>query len=233
MLTATLALGRPATLGRPLARLPAPLAPRCAHPACSYSSVADTVSAALWVAVAAYGSSILATEYIGRGWLNPDVPLRVGPSQVPGAGRGVFAGADLSAATLLGHYPGRLVNPYRYEQKRQAVPRCSGYSWVLDDGVGVLDPTDARGVLLEPLPRLVLPGSDGGEGSSLTAALGSIPTTLALINEPSLGLDVNVVTEQRGTTLLFSTGRDVAEGEELFLDYGPVYDRSGYGKSGD
>ena len=206
-------------------RAPAPLLTRrlgrCAPAACSLGSAADATSAALWIAVAAYSGSLLLSDKLGRGWLSERVALRVGPSGVPKAGRGVFAAADLPAATVLGHYPGRLRTLAAYEHKRCALPATASYCWVLDENRGVLDPTDSRGVLLEPLPRLAL--ADG------QISLGAIPTTLALINEPSVGFDVNVVTEQKGSTLLFATGRDVACGEELFLDYGPTYDRSAYG----
>lgn len=184
------------------------------------STVVDATNAALWVAVAAYGGSILFPQAIGRGQLDGSVPLRIGPSLVPGAGRGVFAAADIPAFQTLGSYPGRLISGVQYEQKRLAVPATSSYCWVLEDGMGVLDPTDAQGTLLEPLPRVEVGGF----------SLGAIPTTLALINEPSLGLDVNVATEQRGSTMIFATGRDISSGEELFLDYGPLYDRSGYGR---
>lgn len=162
---------------------------------------------------------MLASPYIARGLLNPSIALRIGTSNVPNAGRGVFADADLPAATVLGAYPGMLRTPADYEQKRLAAPAASSYCWVLDDS-SALDPTDEQGVLLEPLPRLAF-------GKALT--LGAVSTTLALINEPALGMDVNVVTAQSGSILTFSTGRDIARGEELFLDYGPLYDRSAYG----
>jgi hypothetical protein len=59
---------------------------------------------------------------------------------------------------------------------------------------------------------------------------GTVPTTLALINEPAPGWDVNVDTFERGWELTFALNRDVLAGEELFLDYGPMYDRSSYGR---
>ena len=208
-----------------------PLLKRVIQPRSSAASLstlttyADATTAALWVAVAAYGSQIVASQYLSRGWLNPDVALRIGQSSVPGAGRGVYAASDIPMATALGHYPGRLLSQVAYEQKRMATPAAASYCWVLDEQCGVLDPTDAQGVLREPLPRL-----DGVP--LLEPLLGTIDTTLALINEPSagMGLDVNVATEQRKDTLIFSTARDVATGEELFLDYGPLYDRSAYGR---
>ena len=187
----------------------------------SSSTVIDATNAALWVAVFVYGGSIALSDKIGRGWLDTSIPLRIGPSNVPGAGRGLFAAGNIAAYTTLGAYPGVLRTPAQYEEKRLNCPQTSSYCWVLEEGQGgVLDPTDERGVLLEPLPRLALGGF----------TLGAVPTTLALINEPGLGFDVNVATEQRGSEMLFSTSRDVEAGEELFLDYGRLYDRSSYGR---
>ena len=90
-----------------------------------------------------------------------------------------------------------------------------------------LDPTDDTGALLDMLPCCGWPPQLAG------VLGGSIPTTLALINEPPPGVGgVNVLTEIVENSLVVSTGRDVAKGEELYLDYGPRYDRSGYGGGG-
>lgn len=154
-------------------------------------------------------------EQRSRGWLEAGVPLQIGPSCVPGGGRGVYAAADVSARTSLGAYPGRLLPYDAYHAKCARAPNTGNYCWMLAEGV--LDPTGDDGVLLEPLPLLG------------TLPIGSIPTTLSLINEPPPGCDVNIMTEERGDgVLLFSTARDVAAGEELYLDYGVNYDRSHY-----
>ena len=111
-----------------------------------------------------------------------------------------------------------------YQQKLRAAPEVAQYCWQLSDDQGgcrgVLDPTDASGALLEPLPLL----------ERLPALLpsASVSTSLALLNEPAPGADVNVDTREEGTVVYFVVGRDVAEGEELYLDYGRVYDRSSY-----
>ena len=97
------------------------------------NSAADAANAALWLAVVTYGASIFKSDYLAHGWLNPDVAIRVGPSSVPGAGRGVFTEAYLPAATVIGHYPGQLLSPSLYEEKRLAAPDAAGYCWVLED----------------------------------------------------------------------------------------------------
>ena len=56
------------------------------------------------------------------------------------------------------------------------------------------------------------------------------PTTLALLNEPGPGGDVNVGVAVEGADVVFSAERDVRRGEELYLDYGQDYDRSSYGR---
>jgi hypothetical protein len=61
-----------------------------------------------------------------------------------------------------------------------------------------------------------------------------VSTALCRINEPPKGKDVNVVTEEdlETRTVTFFLERDVFEGEELHIDYGLTYDRSGYGNTG-
>ena len=47
------------------------------------TTVVDATNAALWVAVAAYGSSIAFSDRIGRGWLDQSVALQIGASGTP------------------------------------------------------------------------------------------------------------------------------------------------------
>ena len=57
---------------------------------------------------------------------------------------------------------------------------------------------------------------------------------LCRINEPPLGRDINVVTDEdrEKRQVVFSLERDVYSGEELYIDYGLSYDRSQYGGGG-
>ncbi|KAL1530563.1 hypothetical protein AB1Y20_001464 [Prymnesium parvum] len=157
-----------------------------------------------------------------RGWLAAPHALEVSRSQVPGGGRGVFAAETLPPGTVLGTYPGRLVPLGPYTRKLKIAPRTSNYCWTLGGDRGALDPTDEQGILCEPLPFFKdLPSLD----------MLSIDTTLALINEPSPGFDVNVKSEEVGEDVYFYTERQLLAGEELFLDYGTTYDRSSYTRS--
>mmetsp|Transcript_39896 Transcript_39896/g.113171 ORF Transcript_39896/g.113171 Transcript_39896/m.113171 type:complete len:110 (-) Transcript_39896:199-528(-) len=104
--------------------------------------------------------------------------------------------------------------------KAMRAPGAKDYCFVTDLGLP-LDPTNASGDLSEwpegcrwPLPDDV---------------------TLACINEPMPGslvnVEANLLQPSSGGSprrVVFSTIRDVDEGEELFIDYGPTFDRSGY-----
>lgn len=160
-------------------------------------------------------------EYRPRGYLNPEARLTVGRSRVPNAGRGVFAAAAMPAGQILGAYPGRIRYMGEYYRKLAQVPETSTYCWKMQDGARVLDPTDAKGQLCEPLTLI--------EGFGVAEAW-SVETTLALINEPPPSGDVNVETHEQDDQVLFVTRRDCTEGEELYLDYGMDYDRSFYGR---
>lgn len=102
---------------------------------------------------------------------------------------------------------GRFLTPAAYYAKLRTAPRTSAYCWTLSGNGGALDPTDATGNLCEPLPFL--------ESVPALARAGLyVETTLALINEPSPGLDINVRTKEVGQDVYFITDRDVACGEE-------------------
>uniref|UniRef100_A0A061RU05 SET domain-containing protein n=2 Tax=Tetraselmis sp. GSL018 TaxID=582737 RepID=A0A061RU05_9CHLO len=100
--------------------------------------------------------------------------------------------------------------------KAQRAPSAGDYCFVTDGGVP-LDPTDSEGEL-----------SAWPEGS-----LWPLPddVTLARVNEPPPGRGVNAepVTMPHSRRVVFVAIRDVAAGEELFIDYGPNFSRAGYG----
>jgi hypothetical protein len=114
--------------------------------------------------------------------------------------------------------------------KLRNYPACESYIWRFSDNQFVIDPTNAVGAL-ESCAR---GGNSNMPGSNLLFQTLlfwlSVPTTLCRINEPPLGKDVNVITEEdldrRCVTFLLE--RNVAPGEELFVDYGLTYDRSMY-----
>lgn len=145
--------------------------------------------------------------------------IQVRPSAV--AGLGLFATADMPAGTVLGTYPGMVVslNDRRIQQKAYQYPYCQTYMWRFSDNSALIDPTNAVGDLEDYCTSTTAP------------FLFRNPTTLCRINEPPLGRDVNVVTEENRDQriVVLRLERNVMAGEELFMDYGPQYDRSGYG----
>lgn len=164
-----------------------------------------------------------------RGSLQPGL-LEVRDSLVSGAGRGCFAAVDLPEGTILGTYPGRLRSAFEYASKLQSVgPHVAEYCWTLGE-VAALDPTDERGILYEDPGVPLLESAPASLNSGLLAAFAR-PTTLALINEPGAGGDTNVKVEVDGDEVFFILERSVFAGEEIYIDYGQNYDRSGYGRS--
>lgn len=133
-------------------------------------------------------------------------------------GTGVFFLRDVAAGTTLGTYPGRPRPPHEMAAKAQSAPACRDYAFCAPCGAW-LDPTDASG-RVSRYPRPGLPWF-------------AVDCTLALVNEPPVGSDVNVTVVVAGDPLelRFVTARDAVRGEEAFIDYGPSYDRSSYGAS--
>jgi hypothetical protein len=167
-----------------------------------------------------------AWETFPRGYLTEGLPIAVRPSSVPGAGEGLYARRFMPQGYTLGAYTGRLLSSGDYRRKLESYPKASEYCWVLSSG-RVLDPTDDQGNLmpevnwLAPFPPL------------LEKPLMSKPTTLAYVNEPPMGSDCNLMIEISGidgSEVRFIASKNILEGEELFVDYGPNYDRSHYGR---
>eukprot|EP00816_Leptocylindrus_hargravesii_P004359 CAMPEP_0196812024 /NCGR_PEP_ID=MMETSP1362-20130617/20192_1 /TAXON_ID=163516 /ORGANISM="Leptocylindrus danicus, Strain CCMP1856" /LENGTH=256 /DNA_ID=CAMNT_0042187439 /DNA_START=95 /DNA_END=862 /DNA_ORIENTATION=+ len=158
----------------------------------------------------------------------PDKALLVKASQVDGAGLGLFAGTYLPKGTVLGTYPGVVRPLEKYRQKKlEECPNSSFYIWSNYQKLYVIDPTDSTG----KLPDLCYGGTDDYPLSELILSRiysQPVSTKLARINEPPLGLDCNVCSVEDGDKqeVRFITRRDVFEGEEFFLDYGSLYDRS-------
>ena len=164
----------------------------------------------------------------GQLLVGPEVEIK--ESTVKGAGLGLFATQDLTQGTVLGTYPGVVVPLQQNLGKLQSFPQCEGYIWRFSDNRFVIDPTNRVGniesVCVGGNPSM--PGSLWFFENIITM---TTPTTLCRINEPPLGKDVNVVTNEdlKARTVQFVLERDVAMGEEFFIDYGLSYDRSMYG----
>jgi len=85
------------------------------------------------------------------------------------------------------------INAYKWAQtKGVTAPAAKAYVWTLANG-GLIDPTDDEGQL-----------PDGTEGEVIRRwPWPGVTPTLARINEPSPGRDVNVATEEFENDVLF------------------------------
>jgi hypothetical protein len=167
--------------------------------------------------------------------------LQIRPSSVPGAGLGVFAAVPrIPQGMPLGTYPGVVLPLTNQLPKLQRYPHCETYVWRFSDSQYIIDPTDSEGRLED----FCYGGNFATWGSvwfhqQLLPNLPwySFPTTLLCrINEPPKAgrfFDVNVITVEDldARTVTFVAERDIHENEELFIDYGISYDRSGYGRT--
>ena len=162
--------------------------------------------------------------------------LRVQPSTVPGAGLGLFVTQDLPRGTVLGTYAGVILplQQHSASSKLRDHPGCLTYVWRFTDNQFVIDPTTSEDGTLSDFCK----GGNPSQPLSVAffgflQALGILPktsTALCRINEPPLGRDVNVVTAEDlvERTVTFRLERNVLAGEELHIDYGLTYDRTGY-----
>jgi hypothetical protein len=158
------------------------------------------------------------------------------PSSVQGAGLGMYITQDLEKNTILGSYPGVVLPLSQNSAKLAHYPHCEAYVWRFSDSQQIIDPTDQWG----NLPDYCWGGNPNVPCSTLICrhllvlflTKVPVPTTLCRINEPPKGNDVNVITNEnlKERTVTFVLERNVYAGEELFMDYGLCYDRSGYGQ---
>eukprot|EP00889_Picochlorum_renovo_P000705 jgi/Picre1/27735/NNA_000699.t1 len=155
-----------------------------------------------------------------RGWSRQDLLCVRESSLGSGAGNGVFSKVAIPRDVVLGAYPGRVRNDIEMTAKCVLAPMAQYYCFSKKPGV-ILDPSDESGYpSTRPSPGTWWPWD--------------VDCTLSYVNEPSLHarVSVNVRVEDDkddpSTGLVFVTDRDIAAGEELFIDYGKDYDRSGY-----
>lgn len=130
-------------------------------------------------------------------------------------GKGLFAKENIARGTTLGRYPGRRRTPQQMVEKCERAPRAKDYVYQTEEGV-FFDPTDSEGKLSNrpgPGPPWPFP----------------VQVEMALANEPPPGSGgANVEFQEKRSDVILVSTRDVTAGEELFLDYGTRYSRSGY-----
>jgi hypothetical protein len=137
--------------------------------------------------------------------------LALAPSTVAGAGTGVFALEPL-AAGLVAVYGGR---------RTMVDDVDSLYTWAIEP----YDP-DTGEALSRPLA--VAMGVDTDQGY-VDASDPAVATWTRWVNCGPRAASNNLVKTQLFDTVLYETERDVAAGEELFIDYGAGYRRYNLG----
>ena len=211
-----------------------PIPPPTALFLATTSTLEDGSSPPLWVlrVTSALASYIGLVTYLDRprGTLNLEPhQYEIRPSSVEGAGLGLYTTQDLDKNTVLGSYPGVVLPLSQNSAKLQKYPHCEAYVWRFSDSKQIIDPTDERGNIQDYCRG----GNPNVPFSTIICQIltKSVPNTLCRINEPPKGKDVNVITEEnlKDRTVTFVLWRNVYAGEELFMDYGLSYDRSGYG----
>lgn len=165
--------------------------------------------------ILAGGLSYLAYEKRPRGSARDDL-IEVRQSNIPGANLGVFAKKVIPQGTTIGRFPGFLTTAEaalasKTSDKARALAKK--YMYAINEEQ-VIDPTNPEGgVDLE---------------ISFLFGLIKVDTTIARINEPPVGGDVNVYTKIDQSGVIVTAERNIFNGEEIFMDYGRVYDRSDY-----
>lgn len=130
------------------------------------------------------------------------------------AGNGVFAICHIPRGTVVGGYPGLPRNAKDMMAKATRVPGCQQYVFQISNNLW-LDPTD----------------TEGKPCSNLITFMPFLETdiSMAYVNEPPTGQSVNVeFSDTTNADVEFLAVQDISPGQELFTDYGNVYDRSSY-----
>ena len=168
------------------------------------------------VLILAAGISYFFYEKRPRGDARMDL-VEIRRSTIANANMGVFSKQFIAADTLVGCFPGFVVNvDDALDRKRDDDAKASAkkYMWSISDEE-VLDPTNVDGKLELEIMYF------GG--------LIKVNTAMARVNEPPPGADCNLYTKVDNGQVYVYAERDIFADEELFLDYGTSFDRSDYG----
>lgn len=180
--------------------------------------------------------------------------LEVRPSRIPNAGLGLFVTQSLPKGTILGTYPGVLRPSNQFYLKYKKYPICQSYAWKFTDELYFLDPTSEFNGTISSSSDIILGGTIstplsiwihqqtpllryilGVPSSSLLTRINEPPSTIEMAKTISTEngncrVDCNVSSEEdiKNRCVTFFLNRNVDCNEELYIDYGKVYDRSDY-----
>ena len=167
------------------------------------------------VAILTAGIAYFAYEKRPRGDARTDL-VEIRRSTIANANMGVFSKQFIAADTLVGCFPGYVMNVENaLEGKRDEDAKISAkkYMWSISDEE-VLDPTNGEGKLEMEI--------------SYFGGLIKVNTAMARVNEPPPSADCNLYTKVDNGQVYVYAERDIFANEELYLDYGESYDRSDY-----
>lgn len=146
-----------------------------------------------------------------------DSPVYVGPSNIPGGGRGVFIREGCEKDTPLMFYDGETkIGPLTLEEQEYALEDKEGTI------VGYPFPINEMGVaqLVNDSCMPDIPETEPPEKTDLDETVRVLSGVLLLYLEESWkNENVNL----RDDTLIFYSGRRMLAGEECYFHYGPLY----------
>ena len=179
------------------------------------ANLKDAATATQNALILLFGVGYILNERRPRGSAKTDL-VEVRRSSVPKANLGVFTRSFIPKGTVLGTYPGFAKEPedaLRSKANDAARDSAKRYMWMIADDL-VLDPTNEQGQLDLEIPYLF--------------GLYRASTLMARINEPPPKADCNIITRVSGVQVELVAERDLFADEELFIDYGNLYDRRDY-----
>ena len=184
------------------------------------ANLRDAATASQNALILLFGVGYILNERRPRGSAKTDL-VEIRRSSVPKANLGVFAKTFVPKGTVIGTYPGFAKDPedaLKGKVSDAARDAAKRYMWMVADDL-VLDPTNEQGNLELEIPYVF--------------GLYRANTMMARINEPPPKADCNVVTRVSGVQVELVAERDLFANEELFIDYGNLYDRGDYASSED
>ena len=179
------------------------------------ANLRDAATATQNALILLFGVGYILNERRPRGNAKTDL-VEIRRSSVPKANLGVFTRTFVPKGTVLGTYPGFARDPedaLRSKVSDAARESAKRYMWMIADDL-VLDPTNEQGQLELEIPYL--------------SGLYRANTLMARINEPPPRADCNLITRVSGVQVELVAERDLFADEELFIDYGSLYDRRDY-----
>lgn len=133
-------------------------------------------------------------------------------SNISNAGRGIFAKIPIKANTCLGEYEGVFVPVEEFEKwKKEDKDEGFEYGWELHDYWG--NKKRPKGAKLSESKLIgYVDGRDLNRSNYLR-----------YVNHPGRDGDENITPYQMKDKIYYMTNKDIAIGDELYVNYGPIF----------